>query len=93
MDRRSFVAVALSGLMAGHVDAKAREQRRPLLDLHVHLFGVGEDGTGCRMARSITESWQFRLVVGSLGLRQAGVTLDESYERVLAQQLAGLGFD
>jgi predicted TIM-barrel fold metal-dependent hydrolase len=66
----------------------------PLLDIHVHLFGVGEGGTGCRMARSITGGLQFQFLVWALGLREeAGRTLDASYERVLARQLDESGLD
>lgn len=59
--------------------------------MHVHLFGVGEGGTGCRMAQSIIGGWQFRLLTGALQLRQVGRTLDERYEEVLAQQLRESG--
>jgi hypothetical protein len=71
----------------------AAETAPPLFDMHVHLFGVGEGGTGCRMAKSITDGWLFRLLVGALRLREAGTTLDERYEQVLAQQLRESGLD
>ena len=65
----------------------------PILDIHVHLFGVGEGGTGCRIARSITSGLQFQFLVWALGLREAGRTLDASYERVLARELNESGLD
>ena len=59
LNRRSFLAGALgtpwlaSQLMVA-TDAAACEPP-PTLDIHVHLFGVGDGGTGCRIAKSITE--------------------------------------
>ena len=70
-------------------DSKSEPQK--LLDIHVHLFGVGEGETGCRMSRKITNGLQFRALVFTLGLRKQGTTLDEAYEKVLARQLTSSG--
>jgi uncharacterized protein len=64
-----------------------------LLDIHVHLFGIGEGGTGCRMSRAITDGLLFRGLVFALGLRVPGTTLDERYEQVLARQLRESGLN
>jgi hypothetical protein len=89
--RRSFLeTTVVTPWITGQ---KTGEPKPPdlLLDLHVHLFGVGEGGTGCRMSKAITEGLQFRVLVSALGLRQKGKTLDEQYERVLAEQVKGSG--
>jgi hypothetical protein len=88
IDRRTFLAAGVGSLGTALL---AAEKTEPLLDLHVHLFGVGEGGTGCRMAKSITEGLQFRILVFALGLRQKGKALDEEYERVLAAHVRGSG--
>lgn len=99
ISRRSFLAGAaafpwICGNSAlGRAVAESEPKREPLLDLHVHLFGVGEGGTGCRMAKSITAGFQFRLLVSLLGLRKEGKTLDGEYERILADMVENSGFD
>ncbi|HEV3005080.1 MAG TPA: hypothetical protein VGX78_11500, partial [Pirellulales bacterium] len=72
-DRRSFLAGALAAPLASRVagaadpDAAAIE---PTLDLHAHLFGVGEGGTGCRMSTAITDGLSFKFLVFALRLRE-----------------------
>jgi hypothetical protein len=73
--------------------APPAEPAEPLLDIHVHLFGVGEGATGCRMSRSITSGLRFQLFVAALRLRQAGTTLDARYERLLGEQVRESGLD
>lgn len=99
-DRRSFMIGTLVAAFLGNSRALAGEAaatpHRSLLDIHVHLFGVGEGGTGCRMSKAITDglsahSLQFRGLVHALGLRKAGASLDEQYERVLAAHVKGAG--
>jgi predicted TIM-barrel fold metal-dependent hydrolase len=94
-DRRNFVAGALAApwlasRVAGAADADAAAIE-PTLDLHVHLFGVGEGGTGCRMSTAITDGLSFKFLVFALRLRDARKTLDERYEEVLAEQVQGSG--
>ena len=99
-DRRSFLAGALASsllhplAMAGAADKSAAS--KPLLDIHVHLFGTGDGGTGCRISKSITEglspqSLQFRGLVYALGLEVKGKTLDQRYEEVLTEQVKSSG--
>jgi predicted TIM-barrel fold metal-dependent hydrolase len=93
LDRRDFLAAGLGWLGAAAVGA---QPVKPRLDLHVHLFGVGEGGTGCRMSKTITEGFslyrvQFDFLVATLGLRKEGKTLDGEYERVLVEQVTGSG--
>ena len=75
-----------------HAAVAAHEQTRrpqPTLDLHVHLFGDGGGGTGCRMSDRIKNGLQFKFLVLALRLWDPakGKTLDERYEHVLAEQL------
>ena len=95
MNRRDFLvsALAASGVagLSSVTNGAEEQQPRPTLDLHVHLFGIGEGGTGCKMAKSITDGLQFRILEQMLGLRKMGKTFDEGYERVLAQQVEESG--
>ncbi len=95
LNRRSFLAGALTapGLASQAAVATDEEIRRsdPILDIPVHLFGVGEGGTGCRISKPITDGWQFHFLVGALRLREKGKTLDERYEQVLVEQVEGSG--
>jgi hypothetical protein len=94
-DRRHFLASALAvpwiASRAAVVNGAAGQVDEPTLDIHVHLFGVGEGGTGCRMSKSITDGLQFKFLVFALRLREKGKTLDERYEQVLVEQVRGSG--
>lgn len=70
-----------------------RERHPPTLDLHAHLFGIGDAGTGCRIAKKITEGLQFRLMTASLGLKNRAATVDEAYVKVLVEQAMASGLD
>ena len=95
LDRRSFLVGALtSPWLASQLvvaTGAAACVPPPTLDIHVHLFGVGEGGTGCRIAESITDGLQFRYLMTLLRLRVAGKTLDERYEEVLSEQVKSSG--
>jgi len=86
--RRKFLATSAQ-LVTGA--AVANEVADSTLDIHVHLFGVGEGGTGCRMSETITNGWQFRGLVYLLKLRVEGKPLDGEYERVLAEMVSTSG--
>jgi uncharacterized protein len=94
-NRRTFLAAA--GLTVTTRSSRlslaigAEPANQPTLDLHVHLFGLGEGGTGCRMSRAVTGGLQFRLLKSLLQLEVPGKTLDARYEEVLAEQVRGSG--
>jgi hypothetical protein len=95
VNRRTFLAGALSvpcfaSSLIGRSKASACEPP-PTLDIHVHLFGVGDGGSGCRIAKSITEGLQFRYLMSLLKLQVPGKTIDERYEEVLVEQVRGSG--
>ena len=95
LNRRSFLAVASMAFCVSHPlglsTSVAADQPPPTLDIHVHLFGVGDGGSGCRMTKSITEGLQFRYLLNLLRLQQPGKTIDERYEEVLSEQVQGSG--
>ena len=95
LNRRSFLAGALStpwlASQLGEANSAFGCEVPPTLDIHVHLFGVGEGGTGCRIAKPIREGLQFRYLMALLRLQEPGKTVDERYEEVLAEQVQGSG--
>lgn len=91
--RRQFLAGGLGALAVGGLSQAAAPPRPPLLDLHVHLFGVGDNGTGCRMAKEITNGLQFIVLTRLLRLHARAKTLDEGYELALVEHLAGSGLN
>jgi predicted TIM-barrel fold metal-dependent hydrolase len=94
-DRRAFLAGALASPLLANAfmrTAAAEEKpQRPTLDLHVHLFGLDEATTGCRMSEKITRGFAFLALSYMLNLRVKGKTLDQRYEEVLVEQLKGSG--
>jgi len=63
------------------------------IDIHVHLFGTGDGGSGCRLSTAKSKGLLFRFLARKLGLRGRAKTLDESYVLALAEQIrqSGLG--
>ena len=95
VNRRSFLGAVAASAWTTQVStgfAQEPAARPRTLDLHVHLFGVGDNQTGCRMSPKITESVTFQQLVFALGLRKKASTIDEAYEHVLAEQVASSGF-
>ncbi len=95
LDRRSFIGGALaSTCCAGALrEAAASEEirKRPTLDIHVHLFGIGDSNTGCRISEAITGSKNFNALVHMLKLSGFGKSMDERYEEVLVKHLETSG--
>lgn len=92
IDRRGLLAVGLGWLaVSASTGESAAPRPAPLLDIHVHLFGVGDAGTGCRMEKVITEGWLFRGLVFALDLRKKGKKLDDEYARVMAEHVKTSG--
>jgi uncharacterized protein len=95
IERRTFLAgtLAAAGLTCRAVaaaDAPARGPKR-LLDVHVHLFGVGDGPSGCRLSKAISDAPTFQLLATTLRLRDRAKTLDEGYVLALAEQLRQSG--
>ena len=91
IDRRTALAAVLGGL-AG-TPLLADKEKEPLLDLHVHLFGIGEGGTGCIIQKVITNGFQFQFLTRLLDLRNRAKTLDEGYELAMVEHVKGAGLD
>ena len=94
--RRTFLHSLLAGplLLGG---AAARTASTPglgkILDLHTHLFGTGDNDSGCRLSKEIRDGLLFKGLVGSLDLRRRAHTIDEAYVLALAENIETSGFD
>jgi len=63
------------------------------LDIHLHLFGTGDSGSGCRLSKTTSEGWSFRILARKLRIYGRAATLDEGYVLALAEQLENSGLD
>ncbi len=59
--------------------------RRPLIDAHVHLAGVGDNGSGCFLSERQRSHWNYPLFLRLLNLREGSI--DEDYLSALVGQL------
>ena len=97
VDRRHFVAALCMApwLLPRAAWGKEVEstQSSPTLDLHVHLVGNGDTGSGCRLSPDLTGKWWFGLLVRKLGIYRRASTFDEGYVDALAETISCSGLD
>ena len=96
VSRRSFLFNGLySGLLsglAGSLLTGCGVRRRlpttggPLVDFHVHLFGIGDGGTGCFLSDEQKTHANYRFLRELLGIPKQG-GLDRAYVDALVSQL------
>ena len=93
--RRTVLAGAVAApWLAGQAvsaEAKVPQPPAPRMDCHVHLFGKGDNRSGCRLSKKIIEGDAFQLLAKLLRLRERAKTLDEGYVLALAEQLKKSG--
>ncbi|MEN6448946.1 MAG: amidohydrolase family protein [Thermoguttaceae bacterium] len=65
--------------------------RLPTLDIHVHLMGVGDSGSGCRLVMRGPKRLLPWFLARKLRLRGRASSLDEAYVLALAEQLKASG--
>ncbi|MFO0816263.1 MAG: amidohydrolase family protein [Gemmatales bacterium] len=88
INRRDFTASLLAASLPRLAQA---QQDKPTLDLHVHLFGTGDAGSGCRLSEGIQNGLQFRGLTIALNIRGRTKTLDEGYVAALLEHIATSG--
>jgi predicted TIM-barrel fold metal-dependent hydrolase len=99
LNRRTILASAMAApWLVSPAMLTAEENSRdkptmpaPRMDVHVHLFGKGDNNSGCRMSKDITESANFQLLVKLLRVEKRAKTLDEGYVLALAEQVEQSG--
>jgi predicted TIM-barrel fold metal-dependent hydrolase len=63
------------------------------LDIHVHLFGKGDNGSNCRLLQGTAEGPLFECLSGKLRLRERAKTMDEAYVLALAEHVQQSNLD
>ena len=95
--RRRFLAGAIAASLAASQTAVVWGQGSPkagkTLDIHVHLFGTGDAGSGCRLSKATSEGPLLKSLAAKLRLRERAKTSDEGYVLALAEQVEKSGLD
>jgi len=84
--RRAFLSLFGLGAVGLALGEPVQEPKGPIYDFHVHLFGVGDGGTGCWLSEKHRKHWNYSLFRKLLGLREGQV--DQDYVRTLVRQLS-----
>lgn len=82
----------MTGVACSAIGA-AGAQRRPILDIHVHLFGTGDNKSGCRLSQKVQHGVEFQSLTQLLRLRERAKTIDLGYERALVEHVDRSGMD
>lgn len=101
MDREFSRQGCVTGAMAascaapqpGAVLGQVASPARRTLDIHVHLLGIGDNGSSCRLVQEASEGSRFEYLSGRLRLRDRATTIDEGYVLALAEQIEKSGLD
>lgn len=86
--RRSFLAgtgLLLSTACAGERKQSAAVPKGKYLDFHVHLFGSGDSGSGCRLSEAQKKHVNYRFFLKLLSLEENGRMDEDFVLRLLAQ--------
>jgi len=96
-NRRRFLAGGLAASLATSYPAslwgESLPKRYKTLDIHVHLFGTGDAGSGCRLSKKTSEGPLFHILSEQLQLRRRAKTIDEGYVLALAEAVEKSGLD
>ena len=87
VSRRTFIgSVAMAGAGCARQEPSASAVETPTLDFHVHLFGQGDGGTGCRLSPKQRQHWNYPFFLKLLRLSDNG-RMDQDYVNELVRQL------
>ena len=90
-----FLGGAAIGAATGPVASAASGRRKPagvLVDMHTHLFGIGDGGTGCVLSCKQRAHWNFQFLLKLIGLAENG-HMDEDYVQWMVRQLRASSVD
>ncbi len=63
------------------------------LDMHVHLFGSGDAGSGCHLSKTVRSSLEFTMLSRLLRIENRKLGIDRGFAQALSQQLASTSID
>jgi uncharacterized protein len=98
MARRGFLGgmlaapwLAGAAIQAADPKKEKKDQRPvpPTMDMHIHLLGAGDGGSGCRFSKKMDRSLLHEIM--TIRFHTKGKTLDESYLDHLSDHLATSG--
>ena len=96
-NRRRFLAGAIAASWAmtqpGPASGQGDTNARKALDIHIHLFGTGDGGSGCRLSKATFEGPTFQFLVRKLRILERAKTIDEGYVLALAEHLEKSGLN
>ncbi len=98
LSRRRFLGASAVALLGGCSVPGSRVESEPSrlggsLDIHVHLFGTGDAGSGCLLSEVITGGLVFKSLVGLLRVKERAPTFDEGYVAALIEQVRESSLD
>ena len=62
-------------------------KRGKTLDIHLHLAGNGDSGSGCRLSRRFADRVVFKVLMRRMRVWERAKTFDEGYVLALAELL------
>ena len=89
----SSIAASLAMSQAGTVAGDGSTKAGRTLDNHVHLVGIGDGGSGCRLSKATSEGPLFQFLAAKLRIKQRAKTMDEGYVLALAEHLEQSGLN
>jgi uncharacterized protein len=93
VSRRGFISgLAMAGAGCALPAPVQPALKQVPLDFHVHLFGLGDGGTGCFLSQEQRGHWNFRLFLKLLGLEDNG-RMDRDFVAELVRQLRASSTD
>lgn len=94
-DRQPFLAdtnaASVVKKQAAVASGYAVSVARGTMDIHIHLFGKGDGGSGCRLSKATLESPLFQRLMDKLRIYERAKTLDEGYMLALAEHVENSG--
>lgn len=86
LSRRDFLAIGAGLGSASCASKRSDVPTTPLVDFHVHLFGVGDGDNGAYLSRKQKDHWNYFMLSKLLDLPHRE-KIDQTYESVLVEQL------
>ncbi len=93
LSRRSFLSTLLfASSCAGSGGPEEDEPAGPIVDFHVHLFGIGDEGSGCFLSERMKNLPNYPFLLRLLELEENG-HMDRDYVAALVRQLRQSSID
>ena len=78
---------------ADRTNLAGEEKKGKTLDIHVHLVGNGDAGSGCRISKRFADRVVFKVLMRRMRVWERAPTFDEGYVSALAELLRDSSLD